>query len=287
MRHALGILLVGVLFYSCTTDSLRSQAEKELIADVEEIRQYLTTVNEEYKHDSNTGIFWRITQENADGRKPNTLNTVHLAWTISTLAGKELHKVSATDSSFFNYYLNPVFTGFVLSLNALKEGEKGRFYIPSPYAYADAPPASFVGLNLWDPIRLDLEVIKMYSETEFMDYFAHKNQWGTPEINDKGVRVYRTEPKPNTADIKKDDALTVKYKGHFLDKDKTVFDQGEFKLIVGAGGAIQGFEQALLMMKLGEKVKVIIPSQYAYGTTGQGKIPPNTTLAFELEARLQ
>lgn len=286
MRKALGILLLGVVVLtSCTKDFVTSQAETELKNDIAEIQAYLDANNLDYNSDSNTGIFWKITHENPAGEEPNALNVVYVAWTISTLDGTELLKVSAEDSSFFSYNnANSIFKGFVLSLNTLKEGEKGTFFIPSPYAFGENPPTNFTALKPWAPIRLDMEVIQMYSEDEFISLFAFRNGLGTPEITDSGVRIFRaSDMRPQTDSLKTGDNISVKYKGYFLDKAKTVFDEGEFDYILGSSGVIPGFEDALLQMRVGEKVTVLIPSKIAYGAKGSGSIPPNTPLAFDLE----
>ncbi|ATA90173.1 peptidylprolyl isomerase [Capnocytophaga stomatis] len=47
---------------------------------------------------------------------------------------------------------------------------------------------------------------------------------------------------------------------------------------------IPGFKEALLTLKVGEKVRVFIPSALAYGERGaQGVIPPNSDLIFDIE----
>ncbi len=54
---------------------------------------------------------------------------------------------------------------------------------------------------------------------------------------------------------------------------------------VGKGQVIQGWDTGLLGMKVGEKRKLTIAPQLAYGNQniGQGLIPPNSTLIFETE----
>ena len=49
-------------------------------------------------------------------------------------------------------------------------------------------------------------------------------------------------------------------------------------------GLIAGFKEALLSMKVGDKLRVFIPAALAYGEQGiQGLIPPNSDLVFQIE----
>ena len=52
---------------------------------------------------------------------------------------------------------------------------------------------------------------------------------------------------------------------------------------IGAGRVIPGFERGVLGMRVGGKRRVTIPPDLAYGSTGQGPIPPNATIRFEIE----
>ena len=46
---------------------------------------------------------------------------------------------------------------------------------------------------------------------------------------------------------------------------------------------IAGFREGLLTMKVGDKVRLFIPSHLGYGPQGGGPIPPDADLVFDLE----
>lgn len=77
------------------------------------------------------------------------------------------------------------------------------------------------------------------------------------------------------------DVCTVNYVGTFLDGRQ--FDAGSFAFQLGAGRVIAGFDQGVVGMKVGGKRQLVIPPSLAYGSTGQGSIPPNTTLKFVVD----
>ena len=87
--------------------------------------------------------------------------------------------------------------------------------------------------------------------------------------------------------VKSGDHIFVHYTGKLT--DGTVFDSSvtrgtPFDFTIGQGMVIQGWEQGLLGMKVGEKRTLTIPSDLGYGARGAGAaIPPNATLIFDVE----
>ena len=100
-----------------------------------------------------------------------------------------------------------------------------------------------------------------------------------------GLR-YVVEKASSGKQPKSGDKISVRYKGMLLNGE--VFDATKegaepFQFTVGLGQVIKGWDEGLLLMHVGEKYKLIIPSNLAYGDGGQGPIPPMSTLVFEVE----
>jgi len=95
------------------------------------------------------------------------------------------------------------------------------------------------------------------------------------------------EPEACDQKTKTGDMLTMHYTGTL--EDGTKFDSSHdrdqpFTFQLGVGQVIKGWDQGLVDMCVGEKRKLTIPPELAYGERGAGSvIPGGATLTFEVE----
>ena len=82
----------------------------------------------------------------------------------------------------------------------------------------------------------------------------------------------------------------VNYTGWLYDPTKTdnkgnQFDTsaGRGAFTVNPGGVITGFERGIVGMRVGGLRRVTIPPELGYGSAGQGNVPGNATIVFDIE----
>jgi peptidylprolyl isomerase len=87
----------------------------------------------------------------------------------------------------------------------------------------------------------------------------------------------------------KGDNITVQYTGWltngcFFDTSRQP-GRTAFQFVIGANppNVIAGWDEGVLTMRVGGKRRLVIPPSLGYGSGGQGPIPPNATLIFDVE----
>ena len=81
--------------------------------------------------------------------------------------------------------------------------------------------------------------------------------------------------------------VAVHYKGQLTNGQ--VFDDSykrkqPIEFNVGVGQVIEGWDEGIMLLNVGDKARFVIPSHLGYGSRGAGgAIPPNATLIFDVE----
>ena len=101
-----------------------------------------------------------------------------------------------------------------------------------------------------------------------------------------GLR-YKILQEGNGKQAVKGNMVSVHYKGQLLDGQ--VFDSSyqrkqPIDFTIGVGQVIPGWDEGIQLLKVGDKARLVIPSNLAYGSQGAGGvIPPDATLIFDVE----
>lgn len=135
----------------------------------------------------------------------------------------------------------------------------GSFAVAQPQSQVAAPPPAAQSQPM--PQSPAGNVVRTTSGLEYID-----------EVVGSGA-----QPQPGQT-------VVVHYTG-YLD-DGTIFDSSvqrgqpaEFPV----DQVIAGFREGVLGMRVGGKRRLIIPPELGYGAQGQGPIPPNARLTFDVE----
>ena len=99
---------------------------------------------------------------------------------------------------------------------------------------------------------------------------------------------YIISKKGSGPNAKKDDLLSVHYSLQLVDGSEidSSFTRGApIEFTCGVGQVIKGWDEAMQLLNKGSKARLIIPSELGYGAVGAGNgvIPPNATLIFDVE----
>lgn len=86
------------------------------------------------------------------------------------------------------------------------------------------------------------------------------------------------------------DTCHMHYKGFLADAlpgalpfDSSYDRNRQFEFRIGMGKVIKGWDEGVKKMSVGEKSLLFVPAHMAYGAQGNGPVPPNADLKFEVQ----
>jgi len=138
-----------------------------------------------------------------------------------------------------------------------------------------------------DDYKESLEKINKYlisQDSEKIANYVTRKQWNM-QVTKTGLwyEIYE-----NGTGIKAelDKIATLKFNVELLDGTKCYNSDsvGAKRFKIGKGGVESGLEQALLLMKVGDKAHVILPPFLNFGLLGdEVKIPPRSIIVYDVE----
>ncbi len=237
----------------------------------------------EPEHKTTTsGLVYTIIRQ-GEGPLPSEGDMVRVHYTGMLADG------SVFDSSYersepveFQMGSGQVISGWEEGVALLNEGSKASFIIPPELAYGDI---GFGVIPENETLTFEVELLEVYSpvrpEEEAVEAIVPSHE--TPS----GVR-YSVIEEGYGERLSDEMHVSIHYTGYFDDTGQQVFDSSyqrdePVSFILGRKMVIPGWEEALPNFRVGDRARIWVPYEMAYGRQGRGAIPAETDLIFEIE----
>lgn len=269
-----------------------------------------STTMENYKTTIMKQLDFALYDDEVLKRYPNAVKTASGLWYVVNRKGAGKQAVSqqqvsvhysgklSNGTEFDNSYVRKepitftlgnreVIPGWDEGIALMTEGSEYTLIIPSKLGYGTRGAGGVIPANSTLIFETSLIEVKESLPTDFAkDDNLVKSLYPTAQKTASGL-WYVVEQEGTGVQAKSGNTVAVHYSGKL--PNGTEFDnsyrRGEpFSFKLGIGNVISGWDEGIALMKVGSKVKLIIPSNLGYGAGGAGGvIPPNATLIFDTE----
>jgi len=252
----------------------------ELIEVMEGVRPFDTKGKDTVKTAS--GLQYILVKANKSGEQALSGTKVVANYSAFLLDGKMFDSsIERGQPLKANIGKGQLFAGLEEGLALMHKGEKARIIIPSKLAFGEKGSG---------PIPPNADIIfdvEMMDVQKVIPPVAYDIKGLEPKKTASGITYY--EVKRSGSNVKAEAGKTVKvhYSGYLA--DGTLFDssveRGEpIEFPLGQAYVIQGWEEGIALMNVGDKLRLVIPYLLAYGEAGRPPmIPAKADLTFDVE----
>ncbi len=193
---------------------------------------------------------------------------------------------SKADSSFgFVVGQNQVIQGWEKGIKLMDEGAKGIWIIPSTLAYG----VNGSGNRIPPYSPLVFEVTHVKSQRRRIKEYIAANGWTDTTQTSSGL-YWRIEGQPTGTVLPTNNSrVTINFVRKYLSASSgnlVYVSEGvgqQFTLNLPNTELPAGLKEGILLMKVGEKRRLMLPDYLAFGATGQGTIFGKTPVVYEVE----
>jgi len=278
MKYIFPILFLSLLFTNCGVDTEEVPLVDPVVqfaTDEADIEAFLTTENLTAEVTA-SGVRY-VVDDLGTGVPISSVSTVNVLLEGYFLDGTSFSQ--SGECSPFTLSLSDIIPGLSEGIQQFNTWGKGKIFIPSALAFgqsgstvASVPPNTVVGF--------DVEIVeqKEFDNTKIKDFIAENN---LTEVDSTLSGIYYAITEAGAGESPTaTSSVTVDYKGYFT--DGRIFDESSQPVTFGLNAVIQGWQEALPLLKRGSTGTFLLPSDLAYGSTGTSSIPPNTMLIFDI-----
>ena len=228
-----------------------------------------------------SGLASKVLSPGSGDQRPSATDRVKVHYTGWTADGK-MFDSSVTRNEPAEFALNQVIPGWTEGLQLMVPGEKRRFWIPANLAYGNNPrPGAPRGQLTFDVELLDFKATPKPPEAP-----ADLKKPPASAAKTKSGLVSRVlEPGTGKVHPKPEDTVVVHYSG-WKQSDGQLFDSSiprdrpsTFRL----DRVIPGWTEGVQLMVVGEKRRLWLPAELAYGDQPKRPGAPAGPLVFDVE----
>jgi peptidylprolyl isomerase len=173
-----------------------------------------------------------------------------------------------------------VIKGWDEGIALLNVGDKARFTIPPDLGYGEKGAGNAIPPNA--TLIFDVELLSIAQKPVPFD------TKGKDTIKlESGLKIILIEKVINGKSANPGQTVQAHYTGYFTDGkifDSSVERDQPFEFPVGQGRVIRGWDETFMLLREGEKARIIIPYQLAYGEQGRPPvIPQKADLIFDVQ----
>ncbi|MEL6258236.1 MAG: FKBP-type peptidyl-prolyl cis-trans isomerase [Pseudomonadota bacterium] len=247
-----------------------------------------------------SGLKYIVLREGPDegATPPSSAHQVTVMYEGRVAASGEKFDSSYDRNQPATFPLNRVIGGWTEGLQLMSEGDEFVFFIPTNLAYGDRPRPGGV-IKPGDDLVFSVELLEISDplpppppppppHKEGGDANTPWNSEAEPvQKTGSGLEYIVLESGDEAgAPPTGEQFVVIHYEGRFNEAGADPFDssfQRGQAAVFPAQGFIPGFNEALSLMRPGDRWLIYIPSALAYGAEGKGSIPADTDLLFEVQ----
>lgn len=181
-----------------------------------------------------------------------------------------------TEGENITGYLSPMLYGFRIGIPKVNREGRINLFMPSGLAYGASSSAS-VPANSVVIFEIDVKRDQADIDEDILAAYLEENQISA-ERDESGLYYEILEPGEGD-NVPENASVSVSYKGTLLNGD--VFDENTISSYP-LSNLIEAWQVGIPKLKKGGKAIFYCPSQMAYGSGAQEKIPANSILIFEV-----
>ncbi|HET8828666.1 MAG TPA: FKBP-type peptidyl-prolyl cis-trans isomerase [Pelobium sp.] len=284
---SLAVLVIFILS-ACEkeTRSLR-QIEEETIQAYLKANNLTGFVSAKAAYDNggkmDTAIYHYKILSVGEGEEVNYPDYVGISQTTTSINKDVKYEFSKYNPQYsYLGYVSPI--SWRESLLKINKGGEVRVITPSTLAYGKGGSGSSIPGNAILDTKLSIANDTdrpAYEDALINMYLAENNLTATKDAN--GIYYNIITPGAGAAITSPTASLKIAYTGNLL--TGSIFDRAEASspATINLSNTIEGWRIAVPLIKAGGKMKLYIPSRYAYGENPRNGIPANAILEFEIE----